>query len=133
MRILVTSGAGFIGSHLCERLLAQSHEVVCVNNFYTGTRQNIVSLLNHPNFEVLRHDVCSPLHLEVDQISNLACPASPVQNQNDPVQTVKTRVHRSINMLGLAKHLRIRICQASASEVYGNPSVHPNRRVTGET
>ena len=124
-RILVTGGAGFIGSHLCERLLAQGHEVICVDNFYTGTRQNIVPLLNHPNFEVIRHDVCFPLYLEVDQIFNLACPASPIYYQNDPVQTVKTSVHGAINMLGLAKRLRIRIFQASTSEVYGSPQVHP--------
>lgn len=124
-RILVTGGAGFIGSHLCERLLAQGHEVICVDNFYTGTRQNIVPLLNHPNFEVIRHDVCFPLYVEVDQIFNLACPASPVHYQNDPVQTVKTSVHGAINMLGLAKRLKARIFQASTSEVYGNPTVHP--------
>lgn len=124
-RILVTGGAGFIGSHLCERLLAQGHEVICVDNFYTGTRQNIVPLLNHPNFEVIRHDVCFPLYLEVDQIFNLACPASPIYYQNDPVQTVKTSVHGAINMLGLAKRLKIRIFQASTSEVYGSPKVHP--------
>jgi UDP-glucuronate decarboxylase len=126
-RILVTGGAGFIGSHLCERLLEQGHEVICVDNFYTGARQNIVPLLNHPNFEVIRHDVCFPLYLEVDQIFNLACPASPVHYQNDPVQTVKTSVHGAINMLGLAKRLKIRIFQASTSEVYGNPSVHPQQ------
>jgi UDP-glucuronate decarboxylase len=124
-RILVTGGAGFIGSHLCERLLAQGHEVICADNFYTGTRQNIVPLLNHPSFEVIRHDVCFPLYVEVDQIFNLACPASPIHYQNDPVQTVKTSVHGAINMLGLAKRLKIRIFQASTSEVYGNPSVHP--------
>jgi UDP-glucuronate decarboxylase len=124
-RILVTGGAGFIGSHLCERLLAQGHEVICADNFYTGTRQNIVPLLNHPNFEVIRHDVCFPLYVEVDQIFNLACPASPIHYQNDPVQTVKTSVHGAINMLGLAKRLKIRIFQASTSEVYGSPTVHP--------
>ena len=124
-RVLVTGGAGFIGSHLCERLLAQGHEVLCADNFYTGTRQNIVPLLNHPNFEVIRHDVCFPLYVEVDQIFNLACPASPVHYQNDPVQTVKTSVHGAINMLGLAKRLKARIFQASTSEVYGNPTVHP--------
>lgn len=124
-RVLVTGGAGFIGSHLCERLLAQGHEVICVDNFYTGTRQNIVPLLNHPHFEVVRHDVCFPLYVEVDQIFNLACPASPIYYQNDPVQTVKTSVHGAINMLGLAKRLKIRILQASTSEVYGSPRVHP--------
>jgi UDP-glucuronate decarboxylase len=126
-RILVTGGAGFIGSHLCERLLAQGHEVICADNFFTGTRQNIVPLLNHPNFEVLRHDVCFPLYVEVDQIFNLACPASPIHYQNDPVQTVKTSVHGAINMLGLAKRVKARIFQASTSEVYGDPGVHPQR------
>ena len=121
-RILVTGGAGFIGSHLCERLLAQGHEVICADNFYTGTRQNIVPLLNHQNFEVKRHDVCFPLYVEVDQIFNLACPASPVHYQNDPVQTVKASVHGAINVLGLAKRVKARIFQASTSEVYGDGS-----------
>lgn len=124
-RVLVTGGAGFIGSHLCERLLAQGHEVLCVDNFFTSRRQNIVRMLPHPMFELLRHDVTFPLYLEVDEIYNLACPASPVHYQFDPVQTTKTSVHGAINMLGLAKRLKARILQASTSEVYGDPSVHP--------
>jgi UDP-glucuronate decarboxylase len=124
-RILVTGGAGFIGSHLCEALLAAGHEVICVDNFFTGSRRNILDLLPYPGFEVLRHDVCFPLYVEVDEIFNLACPASPLYYQHDPVQTVKTSVHGAINMLGLAKRLSARIFQASTSEVYGNPSVHP--------
>jgi UDP-glucuronate decarboxylase len=124
-RILITGGAGFIGSHLCEVLLQAGHEVICVDNFFTGARQNILHLLSNPRFEVLRHDVCFPLYVEVDAIFNLACPASPVHYQHDPVQTVKTSVHGAINMLGLAKRLGVRIFQASTSEVYGNPSVHP--------
>jgi UDP-glucuronate decarboxylase len=124
-RSRVTGGAGFIGSHLCETLLAQGHEVICVDNFFTGSRQNVVRLLPNPRFEILRHDVCFPLYVEVDEIFNLACPASPVHYQHDPVQTVKTSVHGAINMLGLAKRLNVRIFQASTSEVYGNPSVHP--------
>ena len=124
-RILVTGGAGFIGSHLCERLLAEGHDVLCVDNFYTGTKRNIAHLLTNPYFEIVRHDVTFPLYLEVDQIFNLACPASPVHYQNDPVQTTKVSVHGAINMLGLAKRLRIPILQASTSEVYGDPSVHP--------
>ena len=124
-RILVTGGAGFIGSHLCERLLAAGNEVICVDNLFTGSKQNIVHLLDHPYFEFMRHDVCFPLYVEVDQIFNLACPASPIHYQHDPVQTVKTSVHGAINMLGLAKRLRVRIFQASTSEVYGSPAVHP--------
>ena len=124
-RILVTGGAGFIGSHLCERLLKEGHEILCVDNFYTGRRSNIAHLISNPYFEVLRHDICFPLFVEVDEIYNLACPASPVHYQFDPVQTTKTSVHGSINMLGLAKRLKIRILQASTSEVYGNPGVHP--------
>jgi len=124
-RILVTGGAGFIGSHLCERLLEQGHEILCLDNFYTGRRANIAHLIPNPFFEVLRHDVCFPLYVEVDEIYNLACPASPVHYQLDPVQTTKTSVHGAINMLGLAKRLRARILQASTSEVYGNPSIHP--------
>ena len=124
-RILITGGAGFIGSHLCEALLGAGHEVLCVDNFFTGSRGNVAHLLGHPYFEVLRHDVCFPLYVEVDEIFNLACPASPVHYQHDPVQTVKTSVHGAINMLGLAKRLKVRIFQASTSEVYGNPSVHP--------
>ncbi|WP_051361703.1 UDP-glucuronic acid decarboxylase family protein [Solimonas soli] len=124
-RILVTGGAGFIGSHLCERLLARGDEVLCVDNFYTGSRENLHGLLDHPDFELLRHDITFPLYVEVDQIYNLACPASPVHYQFDPVQTTKTSVHGSINMLGLAKRVRARILQASTSEVYGDPEIHP--------
>ncbi len=124
-RILVTGGAGFLGSHLCEKLLNEGHEILCVDNFYTGRRYNIAHLLLNPLFEVLRHDVCFPLFVEVDEIYNLACPASPVHYQFDPVQTTKTSVHGSINMLGLAKRLKIKILQASTSEVYGDPAVHP--------
>ena len=124
-RILVTGGAGFLGSHLCEALLHAGHEVLCVDNFYTGSKANIAHLLNHPRFELLRHDVTFPLYVEVDQIYNLACPASPVHYQHDPVQTTKTSVHGAINMLGLAKRLHARILQASTSEVYGDPQIHP--------
>jgi UDP-glucuronate decarboxylase len=124
-QILVTGGAGFLGSHLCERLVAQGHDVICVDNFYTGTRANIEHLLDHPRFELMRHDVTMPLYVEVDEIYNLACPASPVHYQHDPVQTVKTSVHGAINMLGLAKRVHARILQASTSEVYGDPDVHP--------
>ncbi|WP_404382087.1 UDP-glucuronic acid decarboxylase family protein [Caenispirillum salinarum] len=125
LRILVTGGAGFIGSHLCERLLDQGHEVLCVDNFYTGRRGNVAHLLNNPRFELLRHDVNFPLYVEIDRIFNLACPASPVHYQNDPVQTTKTNVIGAINMLGLAKRKRARILQASTSEVYGDPEIHP--------
>jgi UDP-glucuronate decarboxylase len=124
-RILITGGAGFIGSHLCERLLAQGHEVLCADNFYTGGKHNIRDLLGHRDFELLRHDVTFPLYVEVDEIYNLACPAAPVHYQFDPVQTTKTSVHGAINMLGLAKRLRVPILQASTSEVYGDPEVHP--------
>jgi len=124
-RILVTGGAGFLGSHLCERLLDEGHEVLCVDNFYTGRRANLAHLFSNPYFEVLRHDICFPLYAEVDEIYNLACPASPIHYQFDPVQTTKVSVHGSINMLGLAKRLKIRILQASTSEVYGDPTVHP--------
>jgi UDP-glucuronate decarboxylase len=124
-RVLVTGGAGFLGSHLCERLLREGHEVLCVDNFYTGRRMNIAHLLNNPRFEVLRHDICFPLFVEADEIFNLACPASPIHYQFDPVQTTKTSVHGAINMLGLAKRLKIKILQASTSEVYGDPTVHP--------
>lgn len=124
-RILVTGGAGFIGSHLCERLLAEQHEVLCVDNFFTGTKRNVAHLLNDPYFEVVRHDITFPLYIEVDQIFNLACPASPIHYQNDPVQTTKVNVHGAINMLGLAKRLKAKILQASTSEVYGDPNVHP--------
>jgi len=124
-RVLVTGGAGFIGSHLCERLQQEGHEVLCVDNLYTGTRQNIHALLDHRQFEFLRHDVCLPLYVEVDEIYNLACPASPIHYQFDPVQTTKTSVHGAINMLGLAKRVKAKILQASTSEVYGDPAVHP--------
>jgi UDP-glucuronate decarboxylase len=124
-RILVTGGAGFIGSHLCDHLLAQGHDVLCVDNFYTGSKRNIAHLHAHPRFELLRHDVTFPLYVEVDEIYNLACPASPVHYQNDPVQTTKTSVHGAINMLGLAKRVKAKILQASTSEVYGDPRVHP--------
>lgn len=125
MRVLVTGGAGFLGSHLCERLLQDGHDVLCVDNFFTGRKRNIAHLMNNPYFEVMRHDVTFPLYVEVDQIYNLACPASPVHYQHDPVQTTKTSVHGAINMLGLAKRLGARIFQASTSEVYGDPEVHP--------
>jgi UDP-glucuronate decarboxylase len=124
-RVVVTGGAGFLGSHLCQRLLADGCEVICVDNFYTGTRGNIKHLLDNPLFEVLRHDVTFPLYIEADEIYNLACPASPVHYQFDPVQTTKTSVHGAINMLGLAKRLKAKILQASTSEVYGDPSVNP--------
>ena len=124
-RILVTGGAGFIGSFLCERLLDQGAEVLCVDNFFTGTRSNVAHLLRHPRFELMRHDVTFPLFVEVDQIYNMACPASPVHYQFDPVQTTKTSVHGAINMLGLAKRTKAKILQASTSEVYGDPDVHP--------
>jgi UDP-glucuronate decarboxylase len=124
-RILVTGGAGFLGSHLCERLLADGHDVLCVDNFFTGTRDNILALLDNKRFEFMRHDVTFPLYVEVDEIYNLACPASPNHYQHDPVQTTKTSVHGAINMLGLAKRLGARIFQASTSEVYGDPTVHP--------
>jgi len=124
-RILVTGGAGFIGSHLCEKLLDHGDEVICVDNFYTGRRANIAHLISNPLFEVLRHDICFPLYVEVDEIYNLACPASPVHYQFDPVQTTKTSVHGVINMLGLAKRVKAKILQASTSEVYGDPDVHP--------
>ncbi|WP_149537404.1 UDP-glucuronic acid decarboxylase family protein [Siccirubricoccus phaeus] len=124
-RSLVTGGAGFLGSHLCERLLAAGADVLCVDNFFTGSRDNIRHLLGHPNFEVMRHDVTFPLYVEVDEIWNLACPASPIHYQHNPVQTVKTSVHGAINMLGLAKRTGAKILQASTSEVYGDPAVHP--------
>jgi UDP-glucuronate decarboxylase len=128
-RVLVTGGAGFIGSHLCERLLERGDEVLCVDNFYTGTRRNLVPLLGHPYFEVIRHDITLPLYVEVDEIYNLACPASPIYYQNDPVQTTKVNVHGAINILGLAKRLKAKILQASTSEVYGDPDVHPQVEV----
>jgi UDP-glucuronate decarboxylase len=124
-KILVTGGAGFLGSHLCDRLVNAGHDVLCVDNFFTGSKANIQHLLARPNFELMRHDVTFPLYVEVDQIYNLACPASPVHYQHDPVQTTKTSVHGAINMLGLAKRVKARILQASTSEVYGDPEVHP--------
>ena len=124
-RILVTGGSGFLGSFLCEKLLEQNHEVICVDNFYTGSKRNIYHLLDDPRFELVRHDVTFPLYIECDEIYNLACPASPIHYQRDPVQTVKTCVHGAINVLGLAKRLKAKILQASTSEVYGDPAVHP--------
>jgi UDP-glucuronate decarboxylase len=124
-KILVTGGAGFLGSHLCERLVADGHDVICADNYYTGTKDNIVHLMNDPHFEALRHDVTFPLYVEIDEIYNLACPASPVHYQYDPVQTTKTTVHGAINMLGLAKRTGAKILQASTSEVYGDPTIHP--------
>jgi UDP-glucuronate decarboxylase len=124
-RILVTGGAGFLGSHLCEYLLNLGHDVLCVDNFYTGTKRNIAHLLNNPRFELMRHDITFPLYVEVDEIYNIACPASPIHYQNDPVQTTKTSVHGAINMLGLAKRVKAKILQASTSEIYGDPGVHP--------
>ena len=124
-RIAVTGGAGFLGSHLCEKLLDQGHEVLCIDNFFTGTKQNIFHFLENPLFEMIRHDVTFPLYIEVDEIYNLACPASPIHYQFDPVQTTKTSVHGAINMLGLAKRIKAKIFQASTSEVYGDPQIHP--------
>lgn len=124
-RVLVTGGAGFLGSHLCDRLLSKGYDVLCVDNFYTGSKRNIAHLLGNTYFELVRHDITFPLYLEVDEIYNLACPASPIHYQNDPVQTTKVNVHGSINMLGLAKRIKAKILQASTSEVYGDPSVHP--------
>jgi UDP-glucuronate decarboxylase len=126
-RVLVTGGAGFIGSHLCERLLGAGHDVLCVDNFFTGTKDNVARLAGNPHFELLRHDVTFPLFVEVDEIYNLACPAAPIHYQYDPVQTTKTSVHGAINMLGLAKRVKAKILQASTSEVYGDPQVHPQR------
>ena len=124
-KVLVTGGAGFLGSHLCERLVEQGHDVLCVDNYFTGSRANIAHLVGNPRFEVMRHDVTFPLYVEVDQIYNLACPASPIHYQFDPVQTTKTSVHGAINMLGLAKRVKAKILQASTSEVYGDPEIHP--------
>jgi len=124
-RVLITGGAGFIGSHLCERLVAAGHDVLCVDNFFTGRRANVASLFSRPNFELIRHDVTFPLYIETDEIYNLACPASPIHYQFDPVQTTKTSVHGAINLLGLAKRTKAKILQASTSEVYGDPAVHP--------
>ena len=126
-RVLVTGGAGFIGSHLCDRLIADGDDVLCVDNFFTGTKDNIAHLIGNPHFELMRHDVTFPLYVEVDEIYNLACPAAPIHYQHDPVQTTKTSVHGAINMLGLAKRVGARILQASTSEVYGDPKVHPQR------
>ena len=126
-RVLVTGGCGFLGSHLCERLLASGDQVLCIDNFFTGARKNVESLLDHKHFELIRHDVTFPLYVEVDEMYNLACPASPIHYQRDPVQTTKTSVHGAINMLGLAKRIKAKILQASTSEVYGDPSVHPQR------
>ncbi|CAN5189976.1 SDR family oxidoreductase [soil metagenome] len=126
-RIMVTGGAGFLGSHLCEKLIEDGHDVLCVDNFFTGSRRNVAHLMGDPNFELMRHDVTFPLYVEVDEIYNLACPASPVHYQFDPVQTTKTSVHGAINMLGLAKRVRAKIFQASTSEVYGDPAMHPQR------
>jgi UDP-glucuronate decarboxylase len=126
-RILVTGGAGFLGSHLCDRLIKDGHDVICLDNFFTGSKQNIAHLIGHPYFELMRHDVTFPLYVEVDQIYNLACPASPIHYQFDPVQTTKTSVHGAINMLGLAKRTKARIFQASTSEVYGDPEQHPQQ------
>ncbi|HEX5635636.1 MAG TPA: GDP-mannose 4,6-dehydratase, partial [Gammaproteobacteria bacterium] len=124
-RILVTGGGGFLGSHLCERLLNEGNEIICLDNFFTGNKQNILHLMSNPRFEVMRHDVTVPLYIEVDEIYNLACPASPIHYQHDPVQTTKTCVHGAINMLGLAKRTGAKIMQASTSEVYGDPEIHP--------
>ncbi|HTB67245.1 MAG TPA: UDP-glucuronic acid decarboxylase family protein [Steroidobacteraceae bacterium] len=124
-RIMVTGGAGFLGSHLCERLVEQGHDVLCVDNFYTGTKHNVAHLIDHPRFELMRHDITFPLYVEVDEIYNLACPASPIHYQFDPVQTTKTSVHGAINVLGLAKRVKAKALQASTSEVYGDPKVHP--------
>jgi len=125
--ILITGGAGFLGSHLCDRLIDAGHDVICLDNFFTGTKRNVEHLIGRPRFELLRHDVTFPLYIEVDEIYNLACPASPIHYQHDPVQTTKTSVHGAINMLGLAKRLKCRILQASTSEVYGDPTVHPQK------
>ncbi len=124
-RVMVTGGAGFLGSHLCDRLIADGHDVLCVDNFFTGTKDNILHLLNNPHFELMRHDITFPLYVEVDEIYNLACPASPIHYQSNPVQTTKTSIHGAINMLGLAKRVKAKIFQASTSEVYGDPKVHP--------
>ncbi|GBE03179.1 dTDP-glucose 4,6-dehydratase [bacterium BMS3Abin09] len=124
-RILVTGGAGFLGSHLCEKLLNDGNEVLCLDNFYTGQRSNVLDLIKNPRFEIMRHDICFPVYVEVDEIYNLACPASPIHYQYDPVQTTKTSVHGAINVLGLAKRLKAKVFQASTSEVYGDPQIHP--------
>ena len=126
-RVLVTGGAGFLGSHLCDRLVAEGHDVLCLDNFFTGGKENVSHLLGRPNFELIRHDLVEPIFLEVDQIYNLACPASPIHYQYNPVKTVKTSVMGAIHMLGLAKRVKARILQASTSEIYGNPTVHPQK------
>lgn len=126
-RVLITGGAGFLGSHLCERMLKDGNDVICVDNFYSGTKDNISHLIGNPNFELIRHDVCLPLYVEADEIYNLACPASPVHYQRDPIQTTKTSVLGAINMLGLAKRTKAKILQASTSEVYGDPELHPQK------
>ena len=128
-RVLVTGGAGFLGSHLCERLIADGHDVLCVDNYFTGRKDNVAHLLDDPHFEAMRHDVTLPLYVEVDEIYNLACPASPIHYQHDPVQTTKTSVIGAINMLGLAKRLKAKIFQASTSEVYGDPTIHPQPEI----
>ena len=127
MKIIITGGAGFIGSHLCKKLNEQGNDVICIDNYFTGTKENIAELFNNPYFEAIRHDICFPLYVEVDEIYNLACPASPIHYQHDPVQTTKTTVHGAINMLGLAKRVNARILQASTSEVYGDPTEHPQK------
>ena len=124
-KILVTGGAGFIGSHLCKKLIEDGNDVLCIDNYFTGTKKNISDLFSNPYFEMVRHDICFPLYVEVDEIFNLACPASPIHYQHDPVQTTKTSVHGAINMLGLAKRIDVKILQASTSEVYGDPEKHP--------
>tara|TARA_A100001011_G_scaffold39672_1_gene37448 strand:- start:24 stop:977 length:954 start_codon:yes stop_codon:yes gene_type:complete len=128
-KILITGGAGFIGSHLCEKLLLEGNEVICVDNYFTGSKSNVKQLIDHPKFELIRHDITFPLYLEVDEIYNLACPASPIHYQSDPVQTIKTSVHGAINMLGLAKRIGAKIFQASTSEVYGDPEIHPQHEL----
>ena len=127
MQILITGGSGFIGSHLCEKLLKKGHDVICVDNFYTGQKTNVAHLLNDTKFEIIRHDITFPIYLEVDQIYNLACPASPIHYQYDPVQTTKTNVHGAINILGMAKRLNAKVFQASTSEIYGDPVQHPQK------
>ena len=130
-KILVTGGAGFIGSHLCKKLVEQGNDVICIDNYFTGTKENIAELFNNPYFEAIRHDICFQLYVEVDEIYNLACPASPIHYQHDPVQTTKTTVHGAINMLGLAKRVNARILQASTSEVYGDPVEHQKKKIIG--
>ena len=126
-RILITGGAGFLGSHLCERLLSDGHEILCLDNFFTGSKQNVVHLLGHSRFELIRHDITNPIYLEVDEIYNLACPASPIHYQYNPIKTIKTNVMGAINVLGIARRTRAKVLQASTSEVYGDPEVHPQK------